>query len=191
MRPSRDGSDGRCGRGRRPLGALALCCAIAGCDIRDEAVEPAATAPLLRTDAALAGMLGRAAERITPQRRALEYVDGFEAGRKRAAAEAKPLLVICRAAWCRWSAEMTQDTLAEPRIIGLASRFVCVMVDADRHADTCRDLDVTAFPTVILLAPTGEERYRGVGRPSTPELVAALEATLRPAVASGRATPAR
>lgn len=191
MRPPYDGGDGGCWRGHRPLGAVLLCCAIAGCEIRDEAVVPATDASLLRADTSLAGMLGRPAERVALQRRVLEYVDGYEAGQKRAAAESKPLLLICRAAWCRWSADMTQSTLADPRIIGLASRFVCVMVDADRHADTCRELGVTAFPTVILLAPTGEERYRGVGRPSTEKLAAALEAILRPTVALGRTAPPR
>lgn len=171
---------------------MALACA--GCDIRDETVEPSAPTShhLLRADApALAEMLGRTPERAATQRRVLEYVEGFDAGLKRAAAESKPLLVICRAAWCPWSAELTQGPLADPRVIRVAKQFVCVMIDADRHAGTCRELGVTAFPTLIVLGPSGEERLRTVGRPASAKLAAALEAALRPSMAAESTAPRR
>lgn len=167
-------------------------CLVIGCDIHDEPVRPAAatTDQLLRADSPLlVDMLDRDLDAPAIKPTTLEYVDGFDAGRKRAATESKPLLVICRAAWCRWSADMTQGTLAHPRIIQLASRFVCVMVDADRHPDTCRELDVTAFPTVIVLTSAGEEKLRSVGRPATHELADALEATLRPTMAARPGLP--
>jgi hypothetical protein len=171
-----------------PLGA----CLVIGCDIHDEPVRPAAatTNQLLRADTPLLeDMLKRGSAGPTIKPSTLEYVDGFDAGLKRAATESKPLLVICRAAWCRWSADMTQGTLADPRIIRLASRFVCVMIDADRHADTCRGLGVTAFPTVIVLTSAGEEKLRSVGRPAKEKLADALEATLPPAMAAGPGLP--
>lgn len=175
------------------LASPAICgCLVIGCDIHDEPVRPAAatTDQLLRGNTLLlVDMLNRDSDGPAIKPTTLEYVDGFEAGLKRAATESKPLLVICRAAWCRWSAEMTQGTLADPRIIQLASRFVSVMVDADRHADTCRDLGVTAFPTVIVLTSAGEEKLRSVGRPATQSLADALEATLRPAVAARPGLP--
>lgn len=178
----------------RCLWGIAAVCLVAGCEIRDEPVQPGAISSdrLLRADTpALAGMLGRTTDGSGPSRRSLEYIEDFDAGLKRAAAESKPLLVICRAGWCRWSAEMTQGPLADPRIIRLSAGFVCVMVDADRHAETCRTLGVTGFPTIIILGPTGDERTRSTGRPSTEKLAAALEAGLRPAVASGDGNPRR
>ncbi len=179
-------------RSRALAGLWIGSCLVLGCDIQDEPVRPAAatTDQLLRADTPLlVDMLNRdsAAPAIKPT--TLEYVDGFDAGLKRAATEAKPLLVICRAAWCRWSAEMTQGTLADPRIIQLATRFVCVMIDADRHAETCRGLGVTAFPTVIVLTSTGDEKLRTVGRPGTEKLADALEATLRPGLAARPGLP--
>jgi hypothetical protein len=167
-------------------------CLVIGCDIHDEPVRPAAatTDQLLRGDTPLlVDMLNRDSDAPAIKPTTLEYVDGFDAGLKRAATESKPLLVICRAAWCRWSAEMTQGTLADPRIIQLATRFVCVMVDADRHAATCHDLGVTAFPTVIVLTSSGQEKLRSVGRPATHKLADALEATLRPAIAARPGLP--
>ncbi|MFM8635502.1 MAG: thioredoxin family protein [Planctomycetia bacterium] len=180
----------RCGG----LAAIAVSCLLAGCEIRDEEVQPIAQSAShrLRTDLpALENMLGRAANRSAPSRTTLEYVEGLDAGLRRAAVESKPILAICRAAWCRWSAEMTQGSLADPRVIRLASGFICVMIDADRHADTCKALGVTAFPTVLILGPDGEERMRSVGRPTAEKLAATLEAGLRPAVASGEGDPLR
>ena len=176
----------RAGCGR--LWAAVFVSLAAGCEIRDKQVQQTAGGAnqFLRADApALATMLDGRMGEADAARRTLEYVEDFAAGQKRAAAESKPMLVVCRAAWCQWSAEMTQGPLADPRIIRLADRFVCVMIDADRHADTCRTLGVAAFPTVILIDPAGEERMRSVGRPSTRQLAAALEECLHPSVAAG------
>lgn len=104
----------------------------------------------------------------------IEYVEGYEAGSRRAAAEDRPLLVIFRAGWCRWSAELTQETLSDRRLIDLSRRFVCVIVDADRHAADCRRFGVKQFPTVVLAASSGVEQRRWTGRPTADELVNAM-----------------
>lgn len=159
-----------------------------GCEIRDEVIEPTrATADrLLRADALSdGGMLGAAAGGPVPVRESIEYVESLPAARARAAADGRPVIVVCRASWCRWSAEIAQGSLADPAIVALSRRFVCVMLDADRHADACRSLNVTAFPTVIVLAADGSEQTRTVGRPTTTALMAAMESGIQAAVAAG------
>jgi hypothetical protein len=137
-------------------GLLAL---VAGCEVRDELAPPPASgwpsAP---------GVDNRPlfpAADVTPK--AIEYVEGFDSGRRRAAEDGRPLLVVFRGSWCRWSAELTQGTLADPRIVGLSRRFVCVAVDADRDAATCRRFAVDRFPSVLLLETDGSERFRVTG----------------------------
>ena len=151
--------------GQAPREALAL----AGCDIRDEAVLPVMP-DLLVGGVGVAGGSGAG--------QGIEYVSGYEAGRKRAAAERKPLLIVFRASWCRFSGELTQRTLADERVVGLARRSICVMVDADRDADVCRQFGVKAFPTLLILPPDGGEPVRKTGRPSAASLAAALEKAL-------------
>jgi thiol:disulfide interchange protein len=165
---------------RKPLAsAVALLQAacllgVVGCEIRDEPVRP-----IIRNGLAGAGA-GRAVEQ------GVEYAGGYEDGLKRSTAEQKPLLVIFRAAWCRFSAELTQRTLVDPRLVELSRRSVCVMVDADRDAETCRSFGVNAFPTLIVLGPGGRERFRATGRPAADAVVAALEEALATArVAAG------
>lgn len=170
-----------------------VCLAATGCDIRDEVVEPTrATADRLLRAEALAdgGMLGAAAGGPVAVRHTIEYVDSLAAALARAAADGRPVLAVCRASWCRWSADFAQGTLTDPRIVDLSRRFVCVMVDADRNADACRKLGVTAFPTVLVLAADGGERTRTVGRPTLATLTSAMESGLHATVATG-ATPTR
>jgi hypothetical protein len=162
--------------------------AAAGCEVREELVEPSrATADrLLRAEAlASGGLLGAAKGGSVADRESIEYVESLPAARGRATSDARPVLVVCRAAWCRWSTEIAQGALADPRVVALSRRFVCVMLDADRHADACRGLSVTAFPTVLILAADGTERSRTVGRPPAESLVAAMESGLSSSVAAG------
>ena len=160
---------------RAVLAALAL----AGCDVRDERALPpaagwrtgAATAagPLLESSVSAAG---------------IEYVEGFDAA-LRAAAAGRPVLAVFRATWCRWSTELARETLAAPRIVTLARRFVCVAVDADRDAAACRRCGVDAFPTVLLLDAAGSERFRSTGSAAA-GLADAMAALLDRAADPGR-----
>jgi hypothetical protein len=170
-------------------GPTAVACGLlaTGCDIRDEVVEPArATADrLLRAEALVSGgMLGAAAGGPALPRDSIEFVEGYADALARATSESKPLLVVCRATWCRWSADFARGVLANPQIVALSRQFVCVMLDADRHADACKTLGVTAFPTVMVLGSDGTERTRTVGRPTLQALVSVMESGLHATVAA-------
>lgn len=154
---------------RRCLAAALCVVTIAGCDIRDEAPR-SLQQPLLGTGNA-AGLKGPPA---------IEYVGGHEAGRQRAEAENRPLLLVCTAGWCRFSADMMQRTLRDPRLVAISRRAVCVLVDADRDAAVCRALGVKGFPTLLVLDPDGTERLRVTGRSSPAALAAALETAFEP-----------
>ena len=159
----------------------------AACDIRDEPVQGPATSGS-RWLVPVGTHLENTPRRSGVQRDSflsIEYVDGYEAGRKRAAAAKKPMLVVFRATWCRWSSEMMQDTLLDDQIVALSQRFVCVLVDADRNADTCRALAVNGFPTVLLITADGEEYSRSTGRPAADRLAKAMHHALDTKWAAG------
>jgi len=150
--------------------AAALLVVVVGCDIRDETPRPPRAQALLGAGIAVA-------DRAAPM---IEYVGGYEAGRQRAAAEGRPLLVVCTAAWCRFSADLAQRTLRDPRLVALSRRAVCVLLDADRDAEVCRAFGVRAFPTLLVLDAAGAERLRVTGRSSPTVLATALERALEP-----------
>jgi thioredoxin-like negative regulator of GroEL len=155
------------GRWMAGLSALLLVLVVwGGFEIRDETVESPAPRAVRLTNAA------------TEPGNAIEYVEGFEAGLRRSTAEDRPLLVVFRAAWCHWCAEFARGALIDPRLVGLSRQFVCVVVDADRHAADCRRFGVREFPTVVVATANGDERRRWTGCPSADELVSAMTDTL-------------
>jgi hypothetical protein len=130
--------------------------------VRDEEVRPAAL-PRLWPAASQDATRIDTDRRPETTGRGIEYVEGYAAGRRRATAEGLPMLIVFRATWCRWSGELTKGPLADRGVIAAAQRFVCVTVDADRDADTCRDFGVSGFPTIIVLDTAGAERFRATG----------------------------
>lgn len=135
-------------------------------EIRDET----ATSPLPRKV--------RLAPAAPESQAALECVEGYADGARRAAAENRPMLVIFRASWCHWCAEFAQGPLIDRRLVGLSRHFTCVMIDADRHPADCRRFGVREFPTVIVANADGTERRRWTGCPSADDLVTAMVETL-------------
>ena len=181
----------------RVIVVAALAAMASGCSVRDEQATAGGdgrwwTAVSARPAGGLIGG-GAAAPAAAP---AIDYVDGYEAGARRAAESGVPMLVIFRAAWCRWSGELVQAAVADPRVVRLSRRFVCMAVDADRHAETCRRFGVQAFPTVIILDAGGTERFRATGSAAAAHIAAAMDEVLgdqaRPRrIASSAADPAR
>jgi len=128
--------------------AVAVATLAAGCDVRDETVRPDPPPgrwPLAALDSAARLDDARTGAGPAP---GIEYVEGYEAASRRAATGRMPIMLVFRAAWCRWSGEIAQGPLADPGLVSLSRRFACATVDADRDADTCRDFAVTGFPTV-------------------------------------------
>ena len=159
--------------------AAALLAVAAGCTVRDEQATSGgdgrwwAAAPSRPTGGLIGG---GAVAPLTPP--AIDTIDGYEAGSRRAMESGLPMLVVFRAAWCRWSGELVQAAMADAQIVRLSRRFVCIAVDADRHADTCRQFGVQAFPTVIILDAGGTERFRATGSEASAHLAAAMDEVL-------------
>jgi len=161
----------------RRLSASLLTVAIAaGCSVRDEQPRQPRAGGWWPTPAAGPGPGGliTIAPGEQPGTGVIEYVEGYEAGSRRALDARLPMLVVFRAAWCQWSTEFVQTAVADRGLVELTRRFVCVAVDADRDATTCREFGVQAFPTVILLDADRRERFRGTGSSATAELATAM-----------------
>lgn len=163
-------------RARRGLAVAAAClAAAAGCDIRDEAVRSQAI-PSWPTVVQEPTRPFDGTRADDPAARAIQFVEGYEAAARRATAEGLPLLLVFRADWCRWSDEAARGPLADRDIVARSRRCVCVVVDADRDAGTCRNFGVTGFPTVLVVDAAGREQFRATGAAGAAGLAAALDA---------------
>lgn len=113
------------------------------------------------------------------QRGALTFIRGWELGRAYAAERNLPCLAFFTAEWCTYCHRMEQTTFCDEAVAQLASRFVCVLVDADEEREVCRRLQVSGYPTVEILSPTGASLGRLTGWQPAPQLVHSLQAALQ------------
>jgi len=157
-------------RSRRglPIAAVLILSAAAlilsGCEVRDESPRGGPASPWLPAVVErLAGPSRRLSGDASLAPRSIEFVEGYEAGSRRAADGGLPMVLVFRAAWCRWSRGLVGEALADPRLEGLAGSFVAVAIDADRDAATCRSFGVDTFPTAIVLDRSRQERFRATG----------------------------
>ena len=151
---------------------------VVGCDVRDEVVhtpqsthnrwpEPV-TYRIDQNDTQL-GHYGSAR---------ISFIENCDIGLRLADFANKPLLIVFRAAWCRWSLALTQQTLSDPSIVALADSFVCVQVDADRHAETCLQYNITQFPTILIVDTDDNEIIRRSGHTMVADLTPLLQSAL-------------
>jgi thiol:disulfide interchange protein len=112
------------------------------------------------------------------RRGSIEFVRGWELGRRVAAERGQPCLVFFTAHWCTYCRRMEETTFNDGAVVQAASQFVCVLVDADAEPEVCRRLQVSGYPTVELISPAGASLGRMTGWQSAPGFVHSLEAAL-------------
>jgi thiol:disulfide interchange protein len=115
---------------------------------------------------------------MVARRGSIEFVKGWELGRRVAAERGQPCLVFFTAHWCTYCKRMEATTFTDTAVTQLASQFVCVMVDADEEPAVCRQLQVKGYPTVELISPSGTSLGRLTGWQTAPTMAASLRAAL-------------
>ena len=163
---------------RRLIRLAMIAFLVVGCDVRDEVVHttqsthnrwPEPVTYRIDQNDTQPGHYG--SERIS-------FIENCDIGLRLADFANKPLLIVFRAAWCRWSLALTQQTLSDPSIVALADSFVCVQVDADRHAETCLQYNITQFPTILIVDTDDNEIIRRSGHTMVADLTPLLQSAL-------------
>ena len=97
----------------------------------------------------------------------LPWLNDLDAGRKRARAENKPLLVDAWAEWCAACRELDQKTFRRPEVREALNDYVLVKLDFTRKNEDNeklkKELGIIGMPTVILFDASGGERKRFSG----------------------------
>jgi thiol:disulfide interchange protein len=115
----------------------------------------------------------------TVARGRLRFVEGFHLGNELATREGKPMLVFFTAEWCDYCHQMERETFTHDQVAALSERFVCILVDADREGDICRQFQVRGYPTIQFLSPWGSPLNRLMGKKSASQLVVEMHTALQ------------
>lgn len=93
---------------------------------------------------------------------AIDWRPWSEAAFDEAAAHARPILLCLTTIWCHACQRLDEEALSDSKVIDLANgSFVPVRVDGDRHPHVQDRYITEGWPTVALLAPTGEVFWAG------------------------------
>ena len=65
--------------------------------------------------------------------------------------------------WCGPCKMLDERTYTDGRIVNAATNWVSVKVDVDEHQDLARQYNVSTIPTIVFIAPGGEELSRFSG----------------------------
>ena len=80
-----------------------------------------------------------------------------------ARAQRKLLFVDFETTWCGPCKSMDRWVYTAEKVVTAAAGVIAVKVDGDEHRDLVRRFAVEAYPTMILLSPTGVEIRRARG----------------------------
>jgi hypothetical protein len=149
-----------------------------GCDVRDEEAREGSMSPWPPQVVERLTTPSQRTHIVPATSRTIDFVDGYAAGSRRATEARLPVLLVFRASWCRWSQTFMSEIPTDSQLSGLAGRFVCVSVDADREQATCASFGVQAFPTVIVLDRERRETYRATGAAARAGLAVAVRSVL-------------
>ncbi|MFM7058775.1 MAG: thioredoxin family protein [Planctomycetota bacterium] len=105
-----------------------------------------------------------------------------------AAQTGRPVFMQFSASWCAICKRMEKSTLTDPDVAARISRnYVPVRVDADRHSDLVKDLEIKGLPAILIVSPELEILHRISGFQTVDAMLTELDAAEQ---AAGRSRPA-
>jgi thiol:disulfide interchange protein len=127
----------------------------------------------------------RSATKQPLARGSLRFVEGLYAGIEAASAQKKPMLVFFTASWCHFCHQMAADAFTDDQVVHLSERFVCVLVDADREPQACRQFQVRSYPTIQFISARGQPLNRVTGQRPGYEVLREMQIALQTLARAG------
>jgi thiol:disulfide interchange protein len=105
----------------------------------------------------------------------IAWLDSYEKAVALAKEQKRPLMVDVMADWCSICKRMDAEVYTRADVAASAAKFVPVKVDGDKRPELKQKLDVSGYPTLVLLTPDGKEVGRVRGGVPYQLLISALD----------------
>ena len=90
----------------------------------------------------------------------------YDEGMKIAQEQNKPVMIDVYTDRCKWCKELDRVVYADPDVISLADKFVCIKINADKRRDLAARYNPTGgVPTTVFIRSDDTELHRIVGYP--------------------------
>lgn len=87
----------------------------------------------------------------------MTWYNTYEAGKKAAMEENKPMLIYVWATWCKFCEKLHTDVYPDPRISKILKEdIVLVAIDLDRNREDAQRFGIQYPPYLLFLTPEGE-----------------------------------
>jgi len=131
------------------------------------------------TESSPSASLESVAPELVTRHGQLRFVEDLDVGRRLSEELGKPCLLFFTAEWCTYCRQMEETAFTDTSVGDLSDNFICVLVDADLHPQTCEEFSVTGFPTIQFVSANGRALNRLVGRQSAPDLATGMQSALK------------
>jgi thioredoxin-like negative regulator of GroEL len=119
-----------------------------------------------------------------PSGQGIKWEKSFDDAIKRAKASGKPVLVDVWTEWCGWCHRLDQTTYVDPVVVKLSEDFVAVKLNGEGgggQALLAAKYEVTTFPTILFLSPSGRQLMRVNGFQGPGQFPRSMQAALETA----------
>lgn len=105
----------------------------------------------------------------------IAWETSFEAALKQSAETQKPVMVDFYADWCGPCKMLDKNTYSDARVVSAATNWVSAKVDVDEETALSAKYEVDSIPTIVFIAPDGEEVSRFTGYVGPEQMLEQME----------------
>lgn len=93
----------------------------------------------------------------------IKWIYSYDQALSLARTQNKPIMVDFYAEWCGWCKRLDQETYQDQRVNIISMSFICLKLDGDKNSALTQKYNVSGYPTVLFLDPSGKKIGGGPG----------------------------
>lgn len=92
-----------------------------------------------------------------PKPTKITFETDFDQAKARATETNEPMIIDFYTSWCKWCDSLDANTYTDPLVVGMSVDDIFVKINAEEDTALAKKYGVTAYPTIVLTKPDGQE----------------------------------